>query len=122
MKKDRSYSRKLNKKLYIMQNKIREEIDLKIDNKKRAAWTFPIKFQLTIGFHRLKDLKMSDFDKFTSYKADWADILLIKLGVFAFALMIAKLWDPILSLDWYWYLIISLVAAVKPLKTFFQSI
>ncbi len=64
---------------------------------------------------------MSDFDKFTSYKADWADISLIKLGVFAFTLMIAKLWDPILSLDWYWYLIISLVAVVKPLKTFFQS-
>jgi len=65
---------------------------------------------------------MSDIEKLTSYKADWIDILLIKLGVFAFTLMIAKLWKPILSLDWYWYLIISLVAVIKPLKTFFQSV
>ncbi len=64
---------------------------------------------------------MSDIEKLTSYKADWIDILLIKIGVFTFTLMIAKLWEPILSLDWHWYLIISLVAVIKPLKTFFKS-
>jgi hypothetical protein len=37
----------MNKKPYIMQSKIREKIDLKIDNKKRVAGTFPVKFQLT---------------------------------------------------------------------------
>jgi hypothetical protein len=49
-------------------------------------------------------------------KLKWCDISLIKLSTFAFALMLAKLWPAILNLDWYWYLIIALLAAVKPLK------
>jgi len=45
-------------------------------------------------------------------KLDWISIQLLKLCVFAFALMVAKLWQPILSLDWYWYLVISLLAGM----------
>ncbi len=43
------------------------------------------------------------FDKLFNFKAGWADIALTKIAVFAGALLIAKLWTPILSLDWYWY-------------------
>lgn len=45
---------------------------------------------------------------------EWYDISLIKLTTFAFALMIAKLWVGILYLDWYWYLVIAIVAAIVP--------
>jgi hypothetical protein len=38
------------------------------------------------------------------------DVQLIKLSVFAFTLLIAKLWEPILSLEWYWYAIIFVIA------------
>ena len=41
-------------------------------------------------------MKLSDF------KADWIDVGLTKLSVFAATLFIAKLWDGILGLDWYW--------------------
>jgi len=40
----------------------------------------------------------------------------------AFGLMIAKLWSPILYLDWYWYLIIALLAAIKPIMTFWKQV
>ena len=49
------------------------------------------------------------------------DLRLIGLMGFAFGLMIAKLWEPILYLDWYWYLIIALLASIKPLITFFKQ-
>ena len=45
-------------------------------------------------------------------KLDWISIQLMKLSVFAFALMVAKLWKPILSLDWYWYALIFVIAAI----------
>jgi len=47
-------------------------------------------------------------------KLNWVDIQCIKLGSAAFVLMVAKLWPPLLSLDWYWYLVIALLAVVKP--------
>lgn len=56
-------------------------------------------------------------EKLVNYKAGIIDMGLTKLAVFAGALFIAKLWDPILSLEWYWYLIIWVVAAIKPLAT-----
>jgi hypothetical protein len=40
---------------------------------------------------------------------------LTKLAVFAFALMIARLWQPIISLQWYWYLVIAVLASIKPM-------
>jgi hypothetical protein len=47
-------------------------------------------------------------------RLDWADIGLTKLMVAGFILMIAKLWKPLLSLDWYWYGLIFLLAAIRP--------
>ena len=47
------------------------------------------------------------------------DIPLIKLSTAAFILMVAKLWTGLLALDWYWYLVIALVAAIKPSKSIF---
>jgi hypothetical protein len=48
------------------------------------------------------------------------DISMIKLSTAAFTLMVAKLWAPLLSLDWYWYLVIALVAAIKPTYKIFK--
>jgi len=50
------------------------------------------------------------------------DIRLIGLASFALGLMIAKLWEPILYLDWYWYLVIALLAFIKPIITFFRQV
>lgn len=47
-------------------------------------------------------------------KMNWTDIQFMKLSVAGFILMIAKLWEPLLSLDWYWYAIIGMLAAIKP--------
>ena len=52
-------------------------------------------------------------------KCVWYDISLVKLSTAAFILMVAKLWAPILSLDWYWYLIIALIAALRPMMIMF---
>lgn len=53
-------------------------------------------------------------------KLKWFDIGMIKLASMAFALMVAKLWEPLLSLEWHWYavafVLLSLVAAVKFFK------
>jgi hypothetical protein len=40
------------------------------------------------------------------------DYALIKIGVFAFTLMLAKLCPGILCLDWYWYGLVYLIIAV----------
>lgn len=52
-------------------------------------------------------------------KLDIADIGLIKFGVLAMTLMIAKLWAPILSLNWYWYLIIGVIILIRPTYRFY---
>jgi hypothetical protein len=53
---------------------------------------------------------------------DWADVALIKFSVAAFILMVAKLWTPLLSLDWYWYGIIFLGTGIKPIyKAYFKK-
>ncbi|MFH1360825.1 MAG: hypothetical protein ABIJ41_07355 [Candidatus Omnitrophota bacterium] len=40
------------------------------------------------------------------------DISILKTCVMAFTLMVAKLWTPILKLEWYWYGAIFLVTYV----------
>ena len=52
---------------------------------------------------------------------DYFDIQLIKLSVAGFVLMIAKLWEPILSLEWYWYALIFCLAAIRPLYRVFKK-
>lgn len=54
-------------------------------------------------------------------KLTWIDIGLTKLSVAAFVLMIAKLWPPLLSLDWYWYGLIFVVLAIIPLRNFWKA-
>ncbi len=56
----------------------------------------------------------------TIQKMRWYDISLIKLSTAAFILMVAKLWTPLLSLEWPWYLVIALVAAIIPTKKLFS--
>ncbi|MBN1377287.1 hypothetical protein JW949_03050 [Candidatus Woesearchaeota archaeon] len=48
------------------------------------------------------------------------DVPFFKISLIAFGLMVAKLWEPILMLDWYWYLIIFVVTAVKPVMSMFK--
>lgn len=56
-------------------------------------------------------------------KLHWTDISLVKLSVAGFVLMLAKLWTPLLSLDWYWYAIMGVIATIKPLyKVFFKEV
>lgn len=47
-------------------------------------------------------------------KMSWFDLKLTQLSAAVFVLMIAKLWEPLLSLDWYWYALIAVLAAIKP--------
>ncbi|MBU2508618.1 MAG: hypothetical protein KJ799_18130 [Bacteroidetes bacterium] len=61
---------------------------------------------------------MNLIEKMNSFKAGWVDVGFVKVAVFAATLLIAKLWEPILSLDWYWYLIIWIIAAIKPFVSF----
>jgi hypothetical protein len=53
-------------------------------------------------------------------KLTWIDIGLTKLSVAAFVLMIARLWPPLLSLDWYWYDLIFVVLVIIPLRNFWS--
>jgi len=50
----------------------------------------------------------------------WYDLPLIKLSVAAFVLMIAKLYPPILSFDWYVYLILAVLFGFRPLLRMFR--
>ncbi|MDO9539448.1 MAG: hypothetical protein Q7J09_05535 [Methanocalculus sp.] len=54
-------------------------------------------------------------------KLSWIDMGLVKLSVFAFALMVAKLWEPILSLEWYWYGMIFVLAAIPTTIRIFRQ-
>jgi len=58
-------------------------------------------------------------EKIQKYK--WWHISLVKLSVLAFALMIAKLWNGILALEWYWYFLIFVILIIVPLKKLFEK-
>ena len=47
---------------------------------------------------------------------DWLDISFIKLSTAAAALLAAKIWPGLLSLEWYWYVVIIIVFAFRPLR------
>lgn len=51
----------------------------------------------------------------------WYDLGFIKISVLACSLLIAKLWPPILSLDWYYYLLIAICAAMRPMFMMLQK-
>ena len=67
-------------------------------------------------------MKKSLFFRVWKFTFPYIDIRLTGLAGLAFGLMIAKLWVPILYLDWYWYLIIALLAAIKPIMTFCKQV
>ena len=46
------------------------------------------------------------------FKFSFIDFRLNGLAGFAIGLMLAKLWDPILSLNWYMYLIVGIMAQI----------
>ncbi|MBA7527134.1 hypothetical protein ES705_19308 [subsurface metagenome] len=48
-------------------------------------------------------------------KCDLVDMKLIQISSAALVLMIAKIWKPLLSLDWYWYGVIFVLAMIKPI-------
>jgi hypothetical protein len=50
----------------------------------------------------------------------WFDISLIKLASAAFALMLAKIWPSILSLDWTAYLVVAIIASLPVLVRMFR--
>ena len=54
-------------------------------------------------------------------KLDILDIKLIKLGVAAFTLFLAKVWSPLLSLEWYWYITIFALAYARPMSIVFSK-
>lgn len=62
------------------------------------------------------------FNKWANSKLkglNWIDTAFTKIAVFAFALLIAKIWMPILDLEGYWYFAIFLIFAIKIVfKTF----
>lgn len=66
-----------------------------------------------MGYFDWVDTKIKRFN--------WTDIRLIKLSVAGFVLMVAKVWKPLLSLDWSWYGIICVLAAIKPVSKLIQK-
>jgi len=44
------------------------------------------------------------------------DMKLIKWSVAAFTLFIAKIWPPILGLEWYWYVALGVLFMARPMK------
>lgn len=54
-------------------------------------------------------------------KMNWIDMGCTKWASAAAGLLLAKLWPPILSLDWYWYLVIVLVLSLKPITKLFSK-
>ena len=59
-----------------------------------------------MGFRTWADAKVKTMS--------WSDLKLAQLSAVFFFLMIAKLWEPLLSLDWYWYIGIAVLFAIKP--------
>ncbi len=54
-------------------------------------------------------------------KLGFWDIQFIKIAVAGFILMIAKFWEPLVSLNWYWYALIFVLAILKPYHTIFKK-
>tara|TARA_B100000378_G_scaffold261234_1_gene242477 strand:+ start:54 stop:260 length:207 start_codon:yes stop_codon:yes gene_type:complete len=56
------------------------------------------------------------------FQFPFIDQRLSVLAGIGIGLFVAKIWEPILYLDWYWYLLIVLLAVIKPLVTFFKQV
>jgi len=51
----------------------------------------------------------------------WYDMSLTKLSVVAITLMVVRFWPPLASLAWYWYLILFVLFAIKPVCVLFKK-
>jgi len=51
----------------------------------------------------------------------WFDVKMLQISGGAVALLIAKLWPPLLSLRWYCYVAIAAVAAIRPVYRLFAA-
>lgn len=56
-----------------------------------------------------------------SFKFSYLDVRLVGGAGFFGGLLIAKLWEPALNFDWYWYGIVLIALIVKPAITFFKQ-
>jgi hypothetical protein len=54
-------------------------------------------------------------------KMGWVDIALIKMAVVGFVLVVAKLWTPLISFEWYWYALLCVLCAIRPLSKVFKK-
>ncbi len=54
-------------------------------------------------------------------KMKWYDIGFVKLSVAGFVLFLAKIWSDLLALEWYWYLLIGVLAMIRPLYVMFSE-
>ena len=75
-----------------------------------------------MGDGKIEKMKKNLIIGMWKFTFPYIDIRLMGLGGLAFGLMIAKLWEPVLYLDWYWYLVIAILALIKPTTTFFRQI
>jgi len=62
------------------------------------------------------------FIRMWGFKFPFIDLRLAGLVGFSAAMLIATLWPPILSVDWYWWVILFVLAAVKPISTFLKQL
>ncbi|MFH1106484.1 MAG: hypothetical protein V1787_01165 [Candidatus Micrarchaeota archaeon] len=51
----------------------------------------------------------------------WLDVGMVKIAVFGFTLFLAKMWPPLLSLEWYWYVLVFVLASLPPLMKAFKK-
>lgn len=67
-------------------------------------------------------MKQSLIKRMWGFTFPYLDVRLAGLAGLAGGLTVAKLWPSILHLDWYWYLIIAILAMIKPVITFFKQV
>ena len=66
-------------------------------------------------------MKFIDWANSRIKKLKVIDVQFIKLSSMAFALMVAKLWTPLLSLEWYWYAVFFILLAIVPFYKVFKK-
>lgn len=54
-------------------------------------------------------------------KLNYIDFGFIKLSCVFFGLMLAAAWIPFVTLDWYWYALVFVLLAIKPVMKIFKK-
>jgi hypothetical protein len=68
---------------------------------------------------RGEDMGFAKWADSLAKRLTWTGVAGVKLSVFFFALMLATIWPPLLSLGWQWYALLFLIAAIKPVHDVF---